>query len=252
MAQQTELRLNEHYYTKTAANNQFALKKYHYHDGQDGNADYRNYSLLISTDASTNTTTNVSSLVAFSSNKIYAHVTCDGNEIRSTNEEKKYVAFIINGRSYVKEINTVVNNHYFAAVNMNINIVKTYPVYASYIGNNSNGTTVSHSYCSDYHLVDVLPEYVLTSNDLFKEHGTATPFSVTLKDRQGGNNIPNQKIVFIVNGQWYERDIAASGTASLNINLPAGTYPIETKYFYTVNNEQREVNARNTIFIYTK
>lgn len=63
----------------------------------------------------------------------------------------------------------------------------------------------------------------LTSDGLTKIVGTGEPLKATLKDYYD-NPLSGKDIVFTINGVTYTRSTNENGVASLNINLPVGTY----------------------------
>ena len=64
----------------------------------------------------------------------------------------------------------------------------------------------------------------LTSDGLTKIDGMPDPLTATLTDLNN-NPLTNKDINFIVNSIEYTRTTNSNGVASLNINLPVGTYP---------------------------
>ena len=84
----------------------------------------------------------------------------------------------------------------------------------------------------------------LIVNDLIKPWGTSTPLKATLK--YGNTPLTNTAIIFKIHGVEYNRTTDANGTASLNINLEAGTYPCTVRYLgdSTYNPITKEVLVR--------
>ncbi|WP_409199467.1 transglutaminase domain-containing protein [Methanobrevibacter sp. DSM 116169] len=85
--------------------------------------------------------------------------------------------------------------------------------------------------------------------DLFFKNGTG--FTATLTDKNG-NALANQTIVFTINGNSYNRETDATGTAKLSINLNPGTYTITSEFKgegnYAVSKATNTVLVKETIF----
>ena len=118
------------------------------------------------------------------------------------------------------------NSNGVASLNINLN-PDTYIITAEY-----EGSRVSNK-------VTVLD--IMKTNDLIKQHGSASQFKVTLLDGHG-NQYPNQTITFNINGVFYTRTTNSNGVAGLNINLQAGKYIITSSF--------NGLNHGNTVTIY--
>ena len=71
----------------------------------------------------------------------------------------------------------------------------------------------------------VVLETELIAENLTKYFGSATPYTVVLKDSDG-NFLTNQTITLNLNGRNYTRTTNENGTAKMNINLNSGEYTI--------------------------
>ena len=70
----------------------------------------------------------------------------------------------------------------------------------------------------------------ITGYNITKVFGTQTPYVVNLKDPDTMDPKPNEAIDITINGVKYTRTTNQNGDASLNINLPAGTYTAVVSY----------------------
>ncbi len=113
-------------------------------------------------------------------------------------------------------------------VNMNINL----PPGKYIITANYNGLRASNS-------ITVKP--VLTASDVNMKYQDGTQFKAKLVDGTG-KAYANQKIIFNINGVFYNKITDDEGIASLNINLMAGKYIITSAY-------ANGASASNTITI---
>ena len=120
------------------------------------------------------------------------------------------VTFNINGVFYTRTTNES------GMVKLNINLEPgTYVITAEYGG------------CRVSNTVKVLP--VLSAKDLTKKYGTSDQFVATLLDGQG-RPFEGEKILFNINGVFYNRTTDSEGHAKLNIRLQAGEYIITSSY----------------------
>ena len=76
--------------------------------------------------------------------------------------------------------------------------------------------------------ITVLPRII--SSDLTKYYRNDSQFSVTVLDDEGNPVGAGEEVTFNINGQFYTRTTDANGTATMNINLPAGNYTITSTY----------------------
>lgn len=118
------------------------------------------------------------------------------------------VTFNINGVNYTR----TTNSNGVGKLNINLN-PGTYIITATNPVNNEH-----HS-----NTITVLP--TLTASDLVMNYGDGSQFKAYLVNGQG-NPYPGQTVVFNINGVFYNRVTNSNGVASLNINLPRGTYII--------------------------
>lgn len=118
------------------------------------------------------------------------------------------VTFNINGVIYTR----TTNSYGVGQLNINLN-PETYIITATNPVNNEQ-----HS-----NTITVLP--TLTASDLVMNYGDGSQFKAYLVNGQG-NPYPGQTVVFNINGVFYNRVTNSNGVASLNINLPRGTYII--------------------------
>lgn len=65
-------------------------------------------------------------------------------------------------------------------------------------------------------------DLTINAEDLTKVYGTVTPFTVQLLDNS--TPLPNKALSITINGVKYDRTTNGTGHASLNINLPPGSY----------------------------
>lgn len=241
MAQQTELKLNQHYYPRTEANTTFAYKDHPHNYAENS------YSmlLLLGNDGTTRSfTKNIGQDVV-----LYASVKNKGNTV-----ETGYVDFIANGVHYPREIKSQ-NGGYFAALTITWNQVANYRVTATYRTKDSN-----YSLCADHCMITVPSPYILETLNSLR---TGKKFVATVKNRNTNQKVDGVTVVFKINGQLYQRTTGAidsiegdqpDGEAIKTIGLQNGTYSVTTSCFYnyTVNgqNVSQEVNQNtNTITI---
>ena len=92
----------------------------------------------------------------------------------------------------------------------------------------------------------VVLETELIAENLTKYFGSATPYTVILKDSDG-NFLANQSITLNLNGRNYTRITDENGTARMNINLNSGEYTIIATFNET--DEYPSSTTTNTITI---
>lgn len=68
----------------------------------------------------------------------------------------------------------------------------------------------------------------ITGANYVAYQGVKNLYTVTLT--VGGVKLPNQNVIFRINGTYYTKKTDSNGRATLNINYPAGTYKV--KYFF--------------------
>jgi hypothetical protein len=119
------------------------------------------------------------------------------------------VRFNINGVFYDRKVNGGL-----AKLNINLNP-------GDYI------ITAFYDSCSYSNNIKVLP--VLFTEDLHMAYKDESKFEVKLLDGMG-KVYSGQKIIFNINGVFYERTTDSDGIARLNINLMAGEYIITSSY----------------------
>ena len=120
------------------------------------------------------------------------------------------VKFNINGVFYYR----VTNDQGIAKLNINLDP-------GDYI------ITAFYDSCSYSNNIKVLP--VLFTEDLHMAYKDESKFEVKLLDGMG-KVYSGQKIIFNINGVFYERTTDSDGIARLNINLMAGEYIITSSY----------------------
>lgn len=120
------------------------------------------------------------------------------------------VTFNINGVFY----NRTTDESGYAKLNINLD-PGNYIITAQY-----NGCMVSNN-------INVKP--VLSASDLIKKYGASNQFIATLVDGQG-NPAVNEKIIFNINGVFYNQLTDSNGKARLNIDLNPGLYIITSQY----------------------
>ena len=131
------------------------------------------------------------------------------------------VEFNINGVFYKRTSNAT------GHVKMNINLNPgTYIITANY-----KGLMVSNT-------INVLS--ILQAKNLYMKYKDGSKFEAKLLDGQG-NPFAGQKIIFNINGVFYDRTTDENGIARLNINLLPGEYIITSSY--------NGLNAANKITI---
>ena len=86
--------------------------------------------------------------------------------------------------------------------------------------------TNQFGFSSSYNIV-VLP--TLSAKDLYMNYKDGSQFKVNLLDGRG-KPYSNQKVVFNINGVFYDRFTDGNGVARLNINLMPGKYIISSSY----------------------
>ena len=126
--------------------------------------------------------------------------------------ENKDIRFEINGVRYWR--NTDENGS--ASIRINLN-PGSYNITTFYRGSLS---TAGNLTCAN---ITILP--TITGNDITKLYRNKTQYNVNVTDNKG-NALVNQSVKFNINGVFYNRTSNENGTATLNINLPHGTYII--------------------------
>ena len=122
------------------------------------------------------------------------------------------VTFNINGVIYTR----TTNSYGVGQLNINLN-PGTYIITATNpVSNEQHSNTIT-----------VLP--TLTASDLVMNYGDGSQFKAYLVNGQG-NPYPGQTVQFNINGVFYNRVTNSNGIASLNINLPRGTYIITSSH----------------------
>ena len=86
--------------------------------------------------------------------------------------------------------------------------------------------TNQFGFSSSFNIV-VLP--TLSAKDLYMNYKDGSQFKVNLLDGMG-KPYSNQKVVFNINGVFYDRFTDDNGVARLNINLMPGKYIISSSY----------------------
>ena len=240
MAQQTELKLNQHYYPRTEANTTFAYKD-HPHDYAENS--YSMLLLLGNNSTTKSFTKNIGQDVI-----LYASVKNKGNTV-----ETGWVDFIANGLHYPREI-TSQNGGFFAALTIKWNQVANYRVTATYRTKTSN-----YSLCADHCMITVLSPYQLQTSDITIQQGGKFSAFVKKNDSTGAL-VNNVQVVFKINGQLYGRETGVeannegkpgTGEAFKAISLQAGKYFVTTSCFYNYTvgqqNFSQEVNQNTNI-----
>ena len=236
MTQQTELRLNQHYYTQTVADDRFA-PKVHSHDYVENS-----YSILLmlnDNDTTKSFTKNINQNIT-----LYASVKNKGNTVQTG-----WVDFIANGVHYPREIKSQ-NGGYFAALTITWTKVASYRVTATY-----RTSTNKYSLCADHCMITVPSPYQLQTSDKTIQQGGK--FSAFVKNNDNtGALVNNVQVIFKINGQLYERKTGvksnnesqtpSTGEAFKTISLQAGKYSVTTSCFY----QGQEVNQNtNTLTV---
>ena len=141
--------------------------------------------------------------------------------------KNKSICFEINGVRYLR--NTDENGS--ASIKLNLN-PGTYDIVTFYTGSLSTAGNLTHAN------ITILP--TITGNDITKLYRNKTQYHVNITDNNG-QPLANQSVKLNVNGVFYNRTTNENGTATLNINLPHGTYTI------TAENPNDESKISNTI-----
>ena len=134
------------------------------------------------------------------------------------------INFCVNGVTYVRTS----DNNGIARLKINFPTAKDYPIYCSFSGtfqyNAYNGPTKIITRVDSSTKLNV---NLNTQNILLRDTGYT--FDAALKDN---NNfaMPNQNIIFQINGVSHTIMTDENGIAKLNINLPHGQYSISTTY----------------------
>lgn len=126
--------------------------------------------------------------------------------------KNKSICFEINGVSYLR--NTDENGS--ASIKLNLNPGK-YNIVALYTGSLSTAGNLTHAN------ITILPTII--GQDITKLYRNKTQYNVNITDNKG-NALANQSVKLNINGVFYNRTTNENGTATLNINLPHGTYTI--------------------------
>lgn len=141
--------------------------------------------------------------------------------------KNKSICFEINGVRYFR--NTDENGS--ASIKLNLN-PGNYNIVAFYTGSLSTAGNLTHGN------ITILPTII--GQDITKLYRNKTQYNVNVTDNKG-NALANQSVNLNINGVFYNRTTNENGTATLNINLPHGTYTI------TAENPNDRSKISNTI-----
>lgn len=114
--------------------------------------------------------------------------------------------------------------------------------------------TLSYSFNADgYSPVSGSKKITVVANSKSKLAGSSyvayagyqNPYVVTLTT--GGVKLPNKKVVFKINGKTYTKTTNSKGQATLNINLPKGSYTIKYSFKGVTNAKSTSGSAKITV-----
>ena len=105
----------------------------------------------------------------------------------------------------------------------------------------------SSRYGSVDHVVTVTVLSTIAGDDLVKYFGNTTPYWAHFTDSEG-NDLPDIKVEFNINGVFYTRITNESGWAKLNINLPNGNYIITVYNPVTDEKHSNNITVLSTIY----
>ena len=160
------------------------------------------------------------------------------------------VAFGIEGRVY----NIKTDDSGVAKLTINL-APGTYDLNASFSSNQYEAETITATVTVNKATL------VLSAEDLVMTVKDGSSWNVTLTDANG-NAIANTYIKFTISGKTYNRKTDANGVASLQINLPVGTYDVSAEFedakyeaaaisnTITVNNAKYNITAEDINMTY--
>lgn len=147
--------------------------------------------------------------------------------------KNKSICFEINGVRYFR--NTDENGS--ASIKLNLN-PGNYEAIAFYTGSLSTAGNLTRAN------ITILPTII--GQDITKLYRNKTQYHVNITDNKG-NALANQSVKFNVNGVFYNRITNENGTATLNINLPQGTYIITAENPYDKSKTSNIIEVLPTI-----